>query len=368
MTDPKSPDSRPPAAADEAAAEEAAAAEARALEAHQALSGMIFAALKMRGRKLRADEGSVPLTIIGGFLGSGKTTLLNHLLLSPHGRRLVVLVNDFGRINIDASLVASQTDDMINLKNGCACCAVSADLTNALIEIAEREELPDAVVLEASGIADPNGIAHVALSNPSVRLDGSLAVVDAETWQMLSEDPLTRRLFHNQISAADLIVLSKVDLVDAPARTKARQWLASQFPGKRVIEAVNGDVPVEVVLGIETRRDVNAEALEPEDHAHDFESLSFTIEEPLDGDRLQAFFDALPESVLRAKGVLSLAEEPKRRTIYQRVGGRWRYTPGEPWGDEKPHSSFVVIGPAGLFDRAALEARLESCVAEHRFR
>jgi G3E family GTPase len=362
MTDPRYRGNS--SAAADAAAEEAEAVTGRALDAHQALSGMIFAALKMRGRQRRAGEDTVPLTIIGGFLGSGKTTLLSHLLTSSHGRRLVVLVNDFGAINIDASLVASQTDDMINLKNGCACCAVSADLTNALIEIVEREELPDAVVLESSGIADPHGIAQIALSNPSVQLDGSLTVVDAETMQERVEDPLTRRLFRNQISSADLIVLSKTDLVDASARNRAREWFASHYPGKRVIEAVKGDVPVELLLGIETRGDVRTETSESEDHAHDFESLSFTSESPFDKERLLSFLDSMPESVLRAKGVLFFASEPAQRTIYQRVGSRWSITPGDPWNDEPPHSSLVFIGPTGFLDRATFEKGLGASVID----
>lgn len=344
------------------------ATEARFNEAHQGIMGMLFAAYKMRGRKLRAPDGSLPLTIIGGFLGSGKTTLLNHLLVSPHGRRLVVLVNDFGRVNIDASLVASQTDDMINLTNGCACCVVSADLTNSLIEIAEREDPPDAIVLEASGIADPYGIVQVALSNPSIRLDGNIVVVDAETMPELAVDSLTSRLFHNQISAADLIVLSKVDLVDNAQHAEAQDWLAEHYPDKRVIEAVNGDVPVEFVLGLDTKRDLQAEASEPTDHAHNFESVSFTFDEPLDGDRLQAVFDALPEALLRAKGVLNLVEEPDRQTIYQRVGERWSYRSAEPWGDETPRSSLVFIGPRGLLDRPTLEESLNSCIAENRLK
>ncbi|MBA3508391.1 MAG: GTP-binding protein, partial [Betaproteobacteria bacterium] len=122
----------------------------------------------------RAAPGSLPLTVIGGFLGAGKTTLLNHLLGAPHGRRLAVLVNDFGPINIDAALIRSRSEDTISLANGCACCSVAGDLTRALIELAQRDEPPDAIVLEASGLADPHGIAQVALANPALRLDGVL--------------------------------------------------------------------------------------------------------------------------------------------------------------------------------------------------
>lgn len=343
------------------AAEERAELEARALEAQQGLMGLIFAAMKMRGRTLRAPDGSLPLTVIGGFLGSGKTTLLNRLLASPHGRRLVVLVNDFGRINIDVALVESSTEDTISLTNGCACCAVASDLTNALIELAERDDPPDAIVLEASGIAEPYGVVQAALGNPSIRLDGSLVLVDAETIRTLAEHPVAGRLYRNQISAADLIVLSKLDLCDEAQRADARSWLAVHYPDKRVVEAVQGDIPTEVVLGIHTERDPQADAPEPTDHAHDFESLSLTAEEPLSRERLLAFLDSLPPSVLRGKGVLHLAEDPSRRTIFQRVGGRWSCTPDGPWGEETPGSSLVVIGPPGDLDGSELAARFEAC-------
>lgn len=340
---------------------------ARFEEAHQGIMGMLVAAYRMRGRKLRAEKASLPLTIISGFLGSGKTTLLNHLLMEPHGRRLAVLVNDFGRINIDAGLVASQTEDLISLKNGCACCAVGADLTDALIDISERDEFPDAIVLEASGIADTHGIVQIALTNPAIRVEGIVTVVDAETLRELAVDPQIGRVFRNQITAADLIALSKLDLLDEAKQEAAKQWLADQFPDKPVVEAVEGEIPVEVVLGIgashESERETHGR---DHHHHHDFESVSITIDDPLDGERLRALLDDLPQSLWRAKGFLNLQEEPDRRTIYQRAGKRWSLSAAEPWGDEKPHSSLVFIGPSGSLDASQLEADLDHCVATSR--
>jgi G3E family GTPase len=354
----------PDSVATTVAAEPESEALSQAWEAHQALSGVLFAALKMRGRERRLDAGRVPLTIIGGFLGSGKTTLLSKLLTSPHGRRLVVLVNDFGAINIDAEMVESQADDVINLKNGCACCAVSSDLTNALIDVFDREELPDAIVLEASGVADPHGIAQTALFNPSVQLDGCLTIVDAETTELRAEDPVTRRLFRNQIAAADLVLLSKTDLADEATRDGARNWLAAHFPEKRMIEAVHGDVPPDILLGIETRRDVDTPPPETEEHAHEFASVSVSVDAPLDDRRLQEFLGALPETVLRAKGFLNLAGSRDRRTVFQRVGNRWLMSEGELWGTATPRTSLVFIGPRGTLDKAELRNGLRACAAD----
>jgi G3E family GTPase len=337
--------------------------EERFNEAHEGMMGMLMAAYKVQQQSPKAPDQSLPLTIIGGFLGAGKTTLLNELLTAPHGKRLVVLVNDFGKVNIDAELIASQTDDMINLSNGCACCSVSADLTDSLLKLADRDELPDAVVLEASGVADPNGIVQVAHTIPAIRLDGGLAVVDAETIFTLAKDSLTSRLFHNQISAADLIVLTKVDLVDEEHLKTVHQWLEVNYPNKKVVQAVNGHVPAEIILGIETSQNSGLEQPEKTDHKHDFASVSFTIEQTLDQEKLKAFIAQLPKSMLRVKGVINAIDTPDNKIVYQQVGQRGSFSISEAWGQEARHSSLVFIGPKGSLNKEQLEEQLLNCIA-----
>jgi len=144
------------------------------------LTGLMDAARIIPAR-LKAKDNSLPLTILAGFLGAGKTTLVNRLLSAPEGRRIVVLVNDFGSLDIDARLISSRSPGTISLANGCACCTVAGDLSRALVELAQRSDPPDAILLEASGLADPLGIAQVALANPAVRLDGIVTMIDAET-------------------------------------------------------------------------------------------------------------------------------------------------------------------------------------------
>lgn len=318
------------------------------------LTGLLEAT-RLMPAALRAPEGSLPLTILSGFLGAGKTTLLNRLLAEPGERRIAVLVNDFGRINIDAALIRSQTEDMISLTNGCACCTVSGDLTRTLIELAQRDEPPHAIVLEASGLADPRGIAQVALSNPALRLDGVLTLVDAVAYPDAASAPDLRDTIGLQLDAADLIVLTKTDEVSPEQQAAVRELLRVRAPGKQVVLAVNGDLPADVVLGVHSTQDPRQAAPAPSDHGARFESLSLESSDPLDADRLQHFLDHLPARLLRAKGVLWISQDADRRQVYQRVGQRWRLEPAERWDGEVPSSRLVLIGPAGSLDLTALQ-------------
>jgi len=289
-------------------------AQAVADEAWQMLSGFIQAA-QMIPQAQRAAEGSLPLTVIGGFLGAGKTTLVNRLLSGDHGLRIAVLVNDFGRINIDAALIRSRTEDTISLANGCACCTIAGDLTKTLIGLAARKDPPEAIVLEASGLADPVGIAQVALANPALRLDGILAVVDAEAALRWAADPAC----------------------------------AAPFAA-----------PTDVVLGIGSARELPLRFAVPSGHAAAFRSWSGSIDSPLDGARVREMLGGLPAATLRAKGLLWLSEDQRHRTVFQRVGQRFSYT-AEDWGRDTPVSSLVVIGPAESIDPAALSIHFEAC-------
>jgi len=308
------------------------------------LAGLIEAT-RIVPDSLRAAPRSLPLTIIAGFLGAGKTTLLNRLLAEPHALRLAVLVNDFGRINVDAALVASRTADTIALTNGCACCSIAGDLTRALVQLAQAESLPDAVVLEASGIADPRSLAQVALANPSMRLDGVLTLVDAETVHAHASDPDHGPLFRSQIEAADLIVLNKRDLVDAGRFEAAREWIAVRAPNRPIVAAERADVATEVLLGLDSRRTRDEWHSAPA-HARLFLTRTIESDVPVEEAQLLALLDAGPADVLRAKGIVWLASAPDRRTVFQRVGARHTFMPGEPWGDETPRSEVVVITKA----------------------
>ena len=157
---------------------------------------------------------ALPLTAIGGYLGAGKTTLINRLLASDHGLRITVLVNDFGALNIDASLLRSASEDTIELTNGCVCCAMRGDLFFAIGDILDRAERPDHLIVEASGIADPSRIAAVALAEPDLSYSGILTIVDGLNLPQQLADPHISDQVADQIRAADFIAVSKVPSED----------------------------------------------------------------------------------------------------------------------------------------------------------
>ncbi|MFT3802409.1 MAG: GTP-binding protein [Burkholderiaceae bacterium] len=307
------------------------------------LAGLMEAA-QIIPERLRAPDGSLPLTVLSGFLGSGKTTLVNRLLAEPGGLRLVVLVNDFGSLDIDASLIRSRDADKISLANGCACCTVAGDLTRALVDLAQSPEPPDAVLLEASGIADPRGIAQVALANPAMRLDGVVTVIDAESIREQCADAGIAPLLRSQIAAADILVLNKMDLAEAVA-DDVRAAVRQLADGRPVIETAQSDVPADIVFGLDGAACFDGRPVGERHDARAFESWNLSWKDPLPGAEFRAALSDLPADVLRAKGILRFDDEA-RPTVFQRAGRRWSFQPADDDAARASDSRLVVIGLA----------------------
>ena len=190
--------------------------------------------------------------MLTGFLGAGKTTLLNRILTGDHGLRIAVLVNDFGSINIDADLVVGlESDgDLISLANGCVCCNVRDDLVTAVTQVMARPDQPEYIILEASGVAEPSGIALTFMDDDlrdRIRLDSIMCVIDAE---QVFAVPEMMELKLRQVAFADMLILNKVDLVTRDEIDQIKAWLDDRFHRYRLVEASNGNVPLEILLSV----------------------------------------------------------------------------------------------------------------------
>jgi cobalamin biosynthesis protein CobW len=334
--------------------------------------------------------GRIPATIVTGFLGAGKTTLIRHLLQNPGGRKIALIVNEFGDVGFDGQVLADcgskacAPDEIIELANGCICCTVADDFLPAMEKILSRAEPPDHIVIETSGLALPQPLVK-AFTWPSVKarvtVDGVVTVVDASAVAegrvasdeaklaeqrakdlSLEHDDPVEELFEDQLRCADLIVVSKTDLVDAAGLARVDRAIAEdRRPQARTVRTAHGMLPADILLGqsaaaeADSRNRKSHHELEGEEHDHDdFDTFVLDV---IASDR--AAFEARVktamaiEGVLRIKGLVAL--DGKRAPLaVQAVGPRvetWFVTDA----DRKP--GLVVIGLKGL-DRNTVEQTL----------
>lgn len=308
-----------------------------------------------------AQTGAVPCTLLGGFLGAGKTTLLNHILTSNHGERIAVVVNDFGEVSIDESLIAHRDETRIVLDNGCICCTVRGDLIDGVRELLLSEPRPERIVVEMSGIADPGTVTRtfrLMQRRWPLELDGVVALVDAENFP--PEHSEHHILARDQLAVADLVILNKTDLIGADATRALEQRLRGYVPHARLLRAQHAVVPLEVLLGLHVPGALQNESA-PVDHAG-FVTHTIRFAPALALELLREVSLELPASVYRAKGIVHLADKPEHRMVLQIVGRRAALSLGEPW-DETPKGTTIVFVGSQDMDRSALDALIASAVA-----
>jgi len=315
------------------------------------------------------EKQPIPLTVLGGYLGAGKTTLLNRMLRENDGRRLAVIVNDFGSINIDAELIENQDGETINLANGCICCSLADGLATTLISLLHLPTPPDQIVIEASGVADPTKMGQYGYFL-GFRLDGVIVLADAEQIREKSTDKYVGETVIRQLKGADLVVLNKVDLVTPEALADVHAWLVNLEPQTRILETSYGQIPMEFLLGLREDRSQPVDSMlahegsdqkhSRHDHEHQktYQTWSFISQEPIHEADVRALADNLPEGVLRAKGFVCLKEDSERQYLLQLVGKRWSLTPTGSWGERQPETRLVFIGISGTINEKHFEAAL----------
>ncbi|TAJ27639.1 GTP-binding protein [Bosea sp. (in: a-proteobacteria)] len=267
----------------------------------------------------------VPILLVTGFLGAGKTTLVNRILQQAHGRRIAAVVNDFGAINIDAELIAGAEDGVVSLANGCICCSLEGDLLRTLSNLLRRTPKPDAIVIETSGVADPEDIVRNLLDPVIWReapLETVLCVADAASPEADLSDPLLL----SQLRVADLIAVSKGDLVDKPTLDARRQALSQINRRATLVEAGGGEIPLDLVLPeVGTARERTTRPKRPSTDR--FESFNWTAAEPISLAGFQQAIGRLASRLVRAKGILETVEKPDVAYLFQLTRGKATLTP-----------------------------------------
>jgi G3E family GTPase len=306
--------------------------------------------------------GPVPVTVLTGFLGAGKTTLVNRILSEEHGLRIAVLVNDFGEVDVDGELIVGVAAQKVSLANGCVCCEVRDDLLAAIDTVLVSDAGIDAIVLEASGVAEPMMIARTFVDGAyqrRLRLDGIIALVDAEHLPAQVSDPVTSDLVYAQIGCSDLVLLNKIDLSNRERVGDVRDFVTARLKSVRMIETVHADVPLSVLVGARSQDQPGVD--DPDHHHHPaFVSWVYRRERPFAEQSLEACIAELPGSVYRIKGFVHTTGHPQHRVLVQAVGMRSDITPFDEWGADDPSSTLVIIAGRAV-DRAAVDAALNAC-------
>ncbi|MBC7153635.1 MAG: cobalamin biosynthesis protein CobW [Rhodobacteraceae bacterium] len=341
-----------------------------------------------------SDLTKIPVTVITGFLGAGKTTLIRHLMAHAGNRKLAVLVNEFGTVGVDGEILRQcanencPDDNIVELANGCICCTVADEFIPTIEALMARPQKPDHILIETSGLALPKPLLK-AFDWPAIRsqitVDGVIALADAEAVaagrfapdvaavdaQRLADDSLDHEtplseVFGDQIACADLVLLSKADLVGEAGLAAARAVIEAEAPRKLpILPLIEGVIDPEIVLGLGAAAEDDLAARPShhdgaDDHEHDdFDTVVIELGEISDPARLVAAIERLAQEqkILRVKGHIAVTGKPMRLLV-QGVGARVRHQFDRPWGSDPRRSALVVIAEHDNLAPDAIRAAL----------
>ncbi len=348
----------------------------------------------------------IPVSVLVGFLGAGKTTLINHLLSSQHGKRIAVIVNEFGEVNVDSRLVRHTTEKMVEMSNGCICCTLREDLLYELRELSEMDL--DYILIESTGIGEPLPIAqtfHMEDLPERVRLDSIITVVDVEAfwdhWNRkrtvedeegsLVEEPLAA-LLADQLEFTSVVLLNKADRVDEAALARLESFVHELNPYARIYRTIKGQIEPEKLMGTGlynyelglAHPDWEAEWSKPSSEVEEygFESFVYRSEVGFDAEAFEQFLHTWPKNVVRAKGWVKFVNhvpvtlsqagkqivlEPRMEPLHPHqlealpIEAQRRYHQMLEALNQEP-TEIVFIGQGILKEKQALEERLNRCL------
>jgi G3E family GTPase len=287
-----------------------------------------------------------PITLITGPLGSGKTTLLRHIL-ATRPAKIAIVMNEFGEIAIDSKVIEGKNVRIAELGGGCVCCSLLGEFEAAVTEIIKKVA-PEIIVVETTGLAEPEALVfNIQEALPQCRLDGVVSVIDADMLVRFPELGHTTRL---QIEGADILLLNKIDLVDAKQIEPLETKLCGINLTATIVRTERCRIDPELLFGIGRERNI---APPRHEHQPEFESFTFSSDKTFSRDCFEGFAGALPTSVLRAKGFVRFADGAH---LFNFVAGRWELEPFET--DE---TQLVFIGKGVLSEKEAIIESLKKC-------